>query len=223
MKSLLVVGSLHWDIVVNAPHIPGCDETVLGHSVNYVFGGKGGNQAVAADQNGAMTYFTGRIGKDQFGKQILERLRDTSINLEGLQYGTGASGMSVAIIDNNGDYGAAVVSGENLLIDANAIIYPGDLGVLLLQNEIDEKVNIAAAKRAKGLNASVWLNAAPARPLSSDLLELVDVLIVNRVEAAVFEKQMLKTLTKRLSKLWANQGLLSTSVVKRSIARMLSV
>ena len=43
MKSLLVVGSLHWDIVVNAPHIPGCDETVLGHSVNYVFGGKGGN------------------------------------------------------------------------------------------------------------------------------------------------------------------------------------
>jgi hypothetical protein len=36
MKSLLVVGSLHWDIVVNAPHIPGCDETVLGHSVNYI-------------------------------------------------------------------------------------------------------------------------------------------------------------------------------------------
>ena len=70
MKSLLVVGSLHWDIVVNAPHIPGCDETVLGHSVNYVFGGKGGNQAVAADQNGAMTYFTGRIGKDQFGMQL---------------------------------------------------------------------------------------------------------------------------------------------------------
>ena len=97
MNSLLVVGSLHWDIVVNAPHIPGYDETVSGHSVNYVFGGKGGNQAVAADQNGARTYFAGRIGKDQFGAQILERLRDTSINVEGLQQGSGASGMSVAI------------------------------------------------------------------------------------------------------------------------------
>jgi ribokinase len=167
--------------------------------VNYVFGGKGGNQAVAADQNGARTYFAGRIGKDQFGAQILERLRDTSINVEGLQQGSGASGMSVAIIDKNGDYGAAIVSGENLSIDAEAIIYPSNLGVLLLQNEIDEKVNIAAARRAKELNASVWLNAAPARLLSSDLLELVDVMIVNRVEAAVFEKQMLKTLTKRLT------------------------
>ena len=45
MTSLFVVGSLHWDVVVNAPSIPRHDETIVGHSVNYAFGGKGGNLA----------------------------------------------------------------------------------------------------------------------------------------------------------------------------------
>ena len=71
MTSLMVVGSLHWDVVVKAPHIPAPDETVSGEYVNYIFGGKGGNQAVAGDQNGAVTHFVGRIGCDSFGTQIL--------------------------------------------------------------------------------------------------------------------------------------------------------
>ncbi|MEM9639776.1 MAG: ribokinase, partial [Pseudomonadota bacterium] len=46
--SLLVVGALHLDVVLRAPHLPRLDETVAGSAVDYVFGGKGGNQAVAA-------------------------------------------------------------------------------------------------------------------------------------------------------------------------------
>ena len=76
MTSLMVVGSLHWDVVVKAPHIPAPDETVSGECVNYVFGGKGGNQAVAGDQHGAVTHFVGRVGRDAFGTQILNRLNE---------------------------------------------------------------------------------------------------------------------------------------------------
>ena len=187
MTSLMVVGSLHWDVVVKAPRLPARDETVSGEFVNYVFGGKGGNQAVAGDQNGAVTHFVGRIGRDAFGAQILNRLNATKINLDGLQTGHGASGMSVAIVDNNGDYGATIVSGENLCIDADTIQFPKAPGILLLQNEIDEKVNIAVAKRAKDLGAQVWFNAAPARKINRELLTCLDVLIVNRVEAAFYK------------------------------------
>ena len=197
--SLLVVGSLHWDVIVNAPHIPGRDETVAGQSVNYVFGGKGGNQAVAADQHGALTHFAGRIGGDAFGAQILNRLKQTNIRLAGLQRGEGASGMSVAIVDKNGDYGATIVSGENLLIDAKAILFPEDLGVLLLQNEIDEKVNLAVAKRAKEQGAAIWLNAAPARALDDELLQLLDVIIVNRVEAEFYKTRLTDHVKQRLT------------------------
>ena len=69
MTSLMVVGSLHWDVVVKAPHIPAPTKRFPG-SVNYVFGGKGGNQAVAGDQHGAVTHIVGRIGRDAFGTQI---------------------------------------------------------------------------------------------------------------------------------------------------------
>ena len=198
MMSLLVVGSLHWDVVVNAPHIPGRDETVAGQSVNYVFGGKGGNQAVAADQHGALTHFAGRIGGDAFGAQILNRLKQTNIRLAGLQRGKGASGMSVAIVDKNGDYGATIVSGENLLIDARPFCFEA-LGVLLLKNEIDDKVNLAVAKRAKGQGAAIWLNAAPARGLGDELSQLLDVMIVNRVEAEFYKSHLADHVKQRLT------------------------
>ena len=64
MKNLFVVGSLHLDVIVKSPRIPQKDETIIGKSVEYVFGGKGGNQALAADQNGASTFLAGRVGSD---------------------------------------------------------------------------------------------------------------------------------------------------------------
>ena len=54
--------------------------------------------------------------------------------------------------------------------------------MLLLQNEIAEPANAAAARLARLAGAMVVLNAAPARPLGS-LAGLVDVLVVNTVEA----------------------------------------
>jgi ribokinase len=57
--------------------------------------------------------------------------------------------------------------------------------VLLLQNEVREPVNLAAARVAREAGALVVLNAAPARPLPPALLEQADVLVLNRVEAAL--------------------------------------
>ena len=36
--SLLVAGALHLDVVVDAPHLPQRDETVMGRAVAYRFG-----------------------------------------------------------------------------------------------------------------------------------------------------------------------------------------
>jgi ribokinase len=95
--------------------------------------------------------------------------------------------MSVAIVDANGDYGAVIVSGANLAIDS-AGIGPsldrlGGARVLLLQNEVPHAVNVAMAKAARRAGTTVVFNAAPARSSGDDLLALVDVLVVNRVEA----------------------------------------
>ena len=55
--------------------------------------------------------------------------------------------------------------------------------VLVLQNEIPEIVNEAVARHARDLGVTTILNAAPARPFTTSLPDLVDILIVNAIEA----------------------------------------
>ena len=197
--SLLVAGSLHLDVVLRAPHFPGLDETVSGSSVDYVFGGKGGNQAVSAARMGAEVHFAGRTGSDLFGDMIRETLDSSGVGLSQLQHEDGPSGMSAAIVDSNGEYGAVIVSAANLNIVAHEVDVPEGTSLVILQNEIPCEVNLEVALKAKAIGAKVWLNAAPARKISNDLVEAVDLLIVNKVEAefyahAGFAVNLLKTL-----------------------------
>jgi ribokinase len=55
--------------------------------------------------------------------------------------------------------------------------------VLLLQNEVNEAANIAAARAAKKKGMLILFNAAPWRELHPEILAAVDVFILNRVEA----------------------------------------
>ena len=184
--TVVVAGSLHLDVVVRAPHLPAIDETVTGSGVDYVFGGKGGNQALALAKLGAKVTMAGRAGSDGFGDIVRQKLKSAGVDMSLLQQDDGPSGMSVAIIDKKGDYGAVIVSAANLALDAKAIDLPQDTALVLLQNEVPEEVNTTVANAAKLIGSAVWLNAAPARPLSDELLSNVDLLIVNRVEAAYY-------------------------------------
>lgn len=184
---LLVVGSLHLDVVLQTPHLPVLDETVMGSGVSYVFGGKGGNQALAAARMGADVSFSGRVGTDGFGEMLHQTLTESGLELSQLQVDPGPSGMSAAIVDANGDYGAVVVSAANLNIATEEIEILRETGLVMLQNEIPEAVNVLVAGKAKDARAYVWLNAAPARRLSEEMLQLADLLIVNRVENAFYE------------------------------------
>lgn len=184
--TLFVAGSLHLDVVMRAPHLPAPDETVTGSSVDYVFGGKGGNQALAAARMGAKVHFAGRAGSDEFGETLRGTLAEANIETSQLQTDPGPSGMSSAIVEDSGDYGAVIVSAANLNIDQGQISIPKNCKIVLLQNEIPEHVNIDVARKAKATGAQVWLNAAPARELARDFLELIDLLIVNRIEAAFY-------------------------------------
>jgi ribokinase len=187
---VLVVGSLHLDILVNATHLPAIDETARGSGWRMVCGGKGGNQACWAARLGAKTAMISRVGKDDFGKRLLDNLQLSGVDATGGALDeTAGSGMSVAILDANGDYGAVIVSGANLVIPVDealaAVERLGTPKVVVLQNEIDDRVNEAVARRAKRAGAIVVLNAAPARSISREFAEWIDILIVNRVEAAM--------------------------------------
>lgn len=182
--SLLVIGALHWDVVVHAPRLPHLDETLPGQDVAYQLGGKGGNQAIAAARAGAQVAFAGRVGGDTAGAAMRAQLIAAGIDVSHLQQGSGASGMSVAIVTEAGEYGAVIVSGENHAFDVAQLGPPTDCAMVLLQNEMRPEVLPAGAAIAKASGAQVVWNAAPGMSLSAVDLDCVDTLIVNRVEAA---------------------------------------
>ena len=184
---VLIVGSLHHDIMIEADHLPHRDETAVGTRWYPKFGGKGGNQAVAAANAGVVARMFGAVGRDGFGAFLIAALDAGGVDRRFVrEIPDAASGMSVAIMDRAGDYAATIVSGANLLLDAVALTDDAlwqDVAVLVLQNEVPEAVNIAAANQARARGAKVVLNAAPARLLPPALRRYVDVLIVNAVEA----------------------------------------
>lgn len=187
MKNILVTGSLHYDIMLDADHRPRKGETVMGTACDYKFGGKGGNQAVAAAQAGARVRFIGAVGDDEQGRFLIGHLVAAGVDASGVQVVAGSpSGMSVAITDAEGDYGAVVVSNANLHIAAAACHSPGfwdDVAMLVLQNEVDPGLNLEIARAARAQQVPVCLNAAPARALQPELAACIDVLVVNAVEA----------------------------------------
>ncbi len=181
MTGVLVLGALHHDVVVDAPRLPRADETLRGSAVDYRFGGKGGNQALAAARMGANVRMAGRVGADAAGDALLTTLDGAGIDRRAVAIGTMPTGMSVAITLPDGNYGAVIVSGANLENDGRVERSDGP-EVVLIQNEIPAEANRKLVSSLKTGDVLIW-NAAPAWPLDDDLAARTDILVINRVEA----------------------------------------
>jgi ribokinase len=191
--SVTVFGSLHYDIIVRGPARPRKGETVTGESWQPKCGGKGGNQAVSAARTGVNTAMIGAVADDEFGRVLVDNLARKNVDHRFVRLTRGAaSGMSVAIFDSEGDYGAVIVSGSNLTLGQADVEAAAELfaagGVLVLQNEVPDAANVAAAKAMRKAGGKVIFNAAPARKLSSELSAEVDVIVVNAIEAEQLAK-----------------------------------
>ena len=183
---VVVVGALHHDCVVRAPRLPKLDETLLGQSVSYVCGGKGGNQARAAARLGATTAMVGAVGHDDAGAVLRADLETADVDTSFVRQVAEPSGMSVAIVEDGGEYGAVVVSGANLRLDPDADLPAGR--VALFQNELPAPTNLALMKRANVNSRVVW-NAAPLTERDAtveEMASLCDLIVLNRVEASAW-------------------------------------
>ena len=123
LKEVLVIGSLHYDIFLESQQLPRIGETISCQKWYPKLGGKGGNQALAASLYPVPTKILSAIGKDDFANYILNNLQETNVDTSYIQQlDNHNSGMSVAISNNEGDYGAIIVSGSNLHIDQDALL-----------------------------------------------------------------------------------------------------
>ena len=100
----------------------------------------------------------------------------------------GASGVAVVTVDAAGENTVVVAPGANaaftgLTEPELSAVRRAD--VLVTQLEIPLDTVLEAARAARAAGTRVVLNAAPARELPAELLDLVDLLVVNEIEARV--------------------------------------
>jgi len=181
---LLVFGSINLDLSWRVARLPGAGETVLAQDVSASPGGKGANQAHAAELQGVPTTLVGAVGNDAFADAALQGLRAVGVALEGVARQPGPSGLAGIAVDAQGENQIVVAPGANALVRhtqvSDALLQRS--AALLLQGEVPAEQNEALAARARRLGVPVLLNNAPARPLPDALLQAVSVLIVNRHE-----------------------------------------
>ncbi len=190
--SVVVFGSVNADIVFRVPALPAPGETVLGPGVDFLPGGKGANQAVAAARDGAAVAFAGAVGADPLAAVATAALRDAGVNLTRLAVVAAPTGCAGIAVDTAGQNQIVVGSGANLLARAtqveDAALHPGT--VLLLQMEVPAAETAALIHRAKARGARVLLNLAPPGELPPEALDALDLLILNEHEAAVLQARL---------------------------------
>ena len=183
---VVVVGSVNMDVAVRTARLPKPGETLLADSIQRSGGGKGANQAVgAARAGGAETAMVGAVGADADGDALLGDLSRDGIDVTGIRrLDEHPTGVALITIDDAAENTIIVAAGANAAValsDADRTAL-GSADVVLAQLEVPQRL-VADAAAARRHGALFLLNAAPAAPLSPELTEQVDVLVVNQHEA----------------------------------------
>jgi len=178
--SIAIVGSINLDIVARVKSFPQPGETITNAVVNRFPGGKGANQALAAHRLGASVFMVGRVGDDPVADDALHTLREEGVDLSYCLPLKGvATGLAMIIVSEAGENQIVVAPGANAAFDAEHLVVPQS-DAIIAQLEVPVTTILKAASCNSGF---FCLNAAPAKTVPHELLEQVDLLVVNEIEA----------------------------------------
>lgn len=178
------------DMVVRTNRSPDAGETLIGQAFALSPGGKGANQAVAAARLGAEVSMIGRVGKDTFGSEMLEIIRNEGIHIEHISVSEHqATGVASIIIEEDGENRIIVVPGANIELTVQDIqaleAVISQTKIIVLQLEMDLAMSEQAIAIAHRKGIPVILNPAPARVLKDEMLAQVSYLTPNETEAGI--------------------------------------
>lgn len=154
LPPLVVVGSANADIYVEIDRLPRVGETIAANSGQSLAGGKGANQAACGGRLSYPTYFVGQTGDDANGRLIKDALEAVGgVRLDYVSSVGGApTGHAVVMLQPDGENSIIIVGGANMfgwpsvLSDEEGLEVVKKAGVVLLQREIPDSVNIQVAE-----------------------------------------------------------------------------
>jgi ribokinase len=189
-SKVLVVGSAAADLIIQLERLPKPGETIVGGTFAFAYGGKGANQAVGASRLGAKITFVANIGEDDYGDQCVNNFINEGINVENINRdANNSTAVAFIFVDSKGENAIGVASGANMELSKTTVDGAknviSDHKVMLLQLETPMETVRHAARLGSEAGLTVILNPAPAFPLDSDMLSLIDILTPNETEAEI--------------------------------------
>ena len=181
MVDVVVIGSVNLDLSATVSRLPEAGETVTGASLSHFPGGKGANQALAAQRLGANVRLIACVGDDAAAEEALALLRDAGVDLAGVRvHADLATGIALISVAPSGENQIVVAPGANAAMDPESI-EPGSADALICQLEIPASVIARAAESFEGFFCA---NLAPAKEIDVTVLQRADLVVVNETEAA---------------------------------------
>lgn len=196
MRRIIVLGSINMDIVSRVAKYPRIGETIKGEDFQYIPGGKGANQAIAAHRLGGKVQLFGKIGKDPFGNSLLqffthEGLDNKSITTTNLA----PTGAAFVVVNNVSENIIFVSGGAN---DKLSLLEFGKLNfskfdIVSATLETPIAVTKEVFKEAKKSGTITVLNAAPPIMAGQEIFPFTDYLILNETELSSFAHSEIRT------------------------------
>lgn len=186
MNKVMIIGSLNIDLFIDVKTLPAVGETILGNGMEYMTGGKGANQAIAASRFGADVTMLGKVGNDPFGKQLISSLETNEIEGSKVEIVDGLASGVATVLKLPEDNSIIVNAGANASVDEAylkqyvQLIQASD--VLLMQLEVPIEAVRFALQVAKESGVKTMINPAPFDREIVELMEWIDVITPNESE-----------------------------------------
>lgn len=202
---IVVCGSLNMDLVARVSALPRPGETVAGHGLQRLPGGKGLNQAVAAARMGARVAMIGARGADDDGDTLVGLLAQEGVDTHHvLKRDVGPSGapamhtgLAQVMVADDGENAIIVHGGANATLTpdeacaalASVAASPATSAaaaatIAVAQLEVPPATVAAFFEAARARGMRTLLNTAPAVPGTAHLLALADIVVLNKTELA---------------------------------------
>jgi ribokinase len=187
--SICVLGSINMDVVTCVDHLPRPGETIVSAQLDYLPGGKGANQAIAAARLGGNSALVGAVGRDRHGTTLVDYLARNGVDVRQVQQKPDvATGQAFICVAQSGENTIVVAPGANYALTVGELQVDDwqEHEVFLVQLEVPPNVVEAFLGCAAARSKLKIINAAPALPAHRRLFRLADVVVVNETELAAY-------------------------------------
>ena len=184
---IAVVGLVGRSMFFRVPRFHSGGETVHATEFHEEWGGKGFNQAVAAARQGARVAFLGKVGSGADARSVCEFCEKEGIapSICHAEQSVEPTACAAILTDASGETRVTVARGAELGeadVDCGFMDEIAKADILLLNNEVPEKVNLHASEIAEAHGVRIMMNPAPARAILDELKRRVFLWTPNEFE-----------------------------------------